>query len=111
MFKKRRIISVFQPHRYSRVERLKKEFSLSFKLSDQVILCPIYPAGEKKISNFSQDQFSSLISKKSNVQVANVNNELTLLKYFRTNLFKKDLVVCMGAGSISNWIRNIKNEL
>ena len=44
----RKIISIFQPHRFSRVKNLKKEFSKSFSKSDLVILCPVYSAGEKK---------------------------------------------------------------
>ena len=46
--KKRKIISVFEPHRYSRVLSLKKEFAKSFVNSNKVILCPLYAAGEKK---------------------------------------------------------------
>ena len=45
----KKITSVFQPHRFSRVNLLKKEFSKSFKFSDRVILCPIYAAGRKNI--------------------------------------------------------------
>ena len=43
----RKIVSVFQPHRFSRVKLLKKEFAIGFKLCDEVVLCPVYPAGEK----------------------------------------------------------------
>jgi len=42
----RKIICVFQPHRYSRVKSLKNEFALSFKLSNEVLLCPVFSAGE-----------------------------------------------------------------
>ena len=45
---KRKIISVFEPHRYSRVESLKDEFSKCFSRSNSVIICPLYAAGEKK---------------------------------------------------------------
>ena len=48
---KRKIITVFEPHRYSRVMSLKKEFSNSFKKSNFVLVCPIYAAGEKKNQN------------------------------------------------------------
>ena len=46
---KRKIISVFEPHRYSRVMSLKNEFSKCFSKSKLVIMCPLYAAGEKKI--------------------------------------------------------------
>ena len=48
---KRKIISVFEPHRYSRIISLKKEFAKCFFRSNRVILCPLYAAGEKKILN------------------------------------------------------------
>jgi len=107
----RKIICVFQPHRYSRVKSLKKEFASSFKLSNEVLLCPVYAAGEKVDNNFSQDYFSQLISRKSRTQVINVKNQNELKNFFKKNLFDDEMVICMGAGSISNWIREIGNEL
>ena len=110
IYKERKIISVFQPHRFSRVKLLKKEFASSFKKCDEVILCPVYSAGEKKRYNFDQDRFSQLISKKSKTQVVNIFNKEQLKKYFKKNLLLDELVICMGAGSISNWIREIRTE-
>ena len=107
----RKIICVFQPHRYSRVKLLIKEFALSFKLSDAVVLCPIYAAGEKIDYNFNQDHFSKLIAKKSGIQVINIKNQNELKIFFKKNLFDNELVICMGAGSISNWIREISMAL
>ena len=48
VYPKRKIISVFQPHRYSRVNFLRNEFSKAFKLTNLVLLSPVYSAGEKK---------------------------------------------------------------
>ena len=111
VYKNRKIIIVFQPHRYSRVKFLKKEFASSFKSCDAVILCPVYSAGEKKRYNFNQNNFSQLISKKSKVQVINIKNQKDLKNYFKKNLFYNEMIICMGAGSISNWIREIGEEL
>jgi len=110
VYKKRRIICVFQPHRYSRVKLLKNEFASSFKSSDVVVLCPVYSAGEKIASNFNQDDFSKLISKKSGTQLINIKNQSELKNYFKKNLLEDEMIICMGAGSISNWIREIGNE-
>ena len=60
VYKKRKIVCVFQPHRYSRVRRLKKEFASSFKYSDAVVLCPVYAAGEKSKYNYNQNKFSKM---------------------------------------------------
>ena len=111
VYEKRKIICVFQPHRYSRVKSLKKEFASSFVESDGVILCPVYSAGEKKRYNFNQKNFSKIISKKSKIQVINIQNQKELKNYFIKNLSNDELVICMGAGSISNWIREIGKEL
>ena len=111
VYEKRKIICVFQPHRYSRVKSLKSEFANSFKESDLVVLCPVYSAGEKIDNKFKQDKFARLISKKSRIQVINIENQKDLESYIRKNLFDDEMVICMGAGSISSWIRNIATKL
>ena len=111
VYQDRKIICVFQPHRYSRVKSLKNEFALSFKSSDTVVLCPVYSAGEKITYNFSQDDFSKLISGKSKTQVINIKSQKELKNYFEKNLLEDEIIICMGAGSISNWIREIGDEL
>ncbi len=111
VYKNRKIISVFQPHRYSRVKLLEKDFASSFKLSDQVVLCPVYPAGEKDLYKYNEEKFSKLISKKSKTQIINIKDQHDLKNFFKKNLFSDELVICMGAGSISTWIRKIAKEL
>ena len=111
VYKDRKIICVFQPHRYSRVKSLKHEFASSFRSIETVVLCPVYSAGEKLKYNFNQDKFSQLISKKSKIQVINIKNPEELKNYFKKNLFENEMVICMGAGSISSWIREIGNQL
>ena len=111
VYKDRKIICVFQPHRYSRVKSLKHEFASSFRSIETVVLCPVYSAGEKLKYNFNQDKFSQLISKKSKIQVINIKNPEELKNYFKKNLFENEMVICVGAGSISSWIREIGNQL
>ena len=103
----RKIVSVFQPHRYSRLKSLKKDFSFAFKDSDLVVLCPVYPAGEKIDNKYDSVNFAKLISINSKVQVMIVKNEHDLKKFFIKNLLENEIVVCMGAGSISKWIREM----
>ena len=111
VYKKRKIVCVFQPHRFSRVKFLKNEFASAFKKSDIVVLCPVYSAGEKKKYSFNQYKFSKFISNQSKTQVINISNQKELLSYFNKNLIEDELVICMGAGSISNWIREIATKL
>ena len=103
----RKIVSVFQPHRYSRLSLLKKDFASSFKDSNLVVLCPVYPAGEKIDKKHDQIDFARLISLNSKAQVVMVKNENDLKKFFIKNLLQDEIVVCMGAGSISRWIREM----
>ena len=69
---KRKIISIFEPHRYSRVISLKNEFSKCFSKCNTVVICPLYPAGRKKFQiqynqvfsiNFKKFQYSGYYSK------------------------------------------------
>ena len=111
VYKDRKIICVFQPHRYSRIKALKNEFAQSFRSIDTVVLCPVYAAGERKKYNFNQNSFSKLVSKKSRTQVVNISSQKDLKNYFRKNLLNNEIIICMGAGSISNWIRKIGDNL
>ena len=106
-YKKEKIICVFQPHRISRLKDLKKEFSLSFKKADTVILCPVYVAGEKLKLGFNYNNFAKDIIKKSKVNLFLVNDQYQLAKFIKSNIYGKKIVIGMGAGSISNWMREL----
>ena len=108
---KRKIISVFEPHRYSRVMSLKNEFSKCFSKSSLVIMCPLYAAGEKKNFKFNLINFANLIAKNSNTQVVIVKNEIELCKYLKKNLINNELIIGMGAGTISKWMTGLKFSL
>ena len=108
---KRKIISIFEPHRYSRVMSLQKEFSKCFEKSNLVIMCPLYAAGEKKNFNFNLTKFANLISQNSKTQVVIVKNELELSKYFKKNLISNEIIIGMGAGIISKWMTRLKFSL
>jgi UDP-N-acetylmuramate--alanine ligase len=105
---KRKIISVFEPHRYTRVLSLKNEFSKCFLKSDLVITCPLYAAGEKKNLKFNLINFANLIAKNSKTQVIIVKNEIELIKYFKKNLISDEIIIGMGAGTISKWMMKLK---
>ena len=108
---KRKIISIFEPHRYSRVLSLKNEFSKCFFKSDLVIMSPLYAAGERKNPKFNLIKFANLIAKNSSTQVIIVKNEMELIKYFKKNLINNEIIIGMGAGAISKWMRGLKSSL
>jgi UDP-N-acetylmuramate--alanine ligase len=106
-YKKEEVICIFQPHRISRLKDLKKEFSLSFKKADIVILCPIYTAGEKIKLGFKYNNFAKDIIKNSKVKLFMVNDQYELAKFIKNNIYGKKIVVGMGAGTISAWMREL----
>ena len=107
VYKKEDIVCVFQPHRISRLKDLKKEFSSSFKNANSVILCPIYSAGEKLKLGFNYLNFANTIIKNSKVNVFLIKNENQLARYVKQNIWGKKIVIGMGAGSISAWMKNL----
>jgi len=111
VYKNKEIVCIFQPHRVSRLKNLHDEFSRSFKKADTVILCPIFKAGENIKLGFSYNSFAKEIIKKSNVKLILIKNNLDLAKYVKQNIYGNKIVIGMGAGSISNWIRDLPNYI
>ena len=107
VYKDKEIVCIFQPHRISRVKNLHEEFSKSFLKADTVVLCPIYKAGENIKLGFSYNNFAKKIIKNSKVNLILINNNLDLLKFTKQNIYGNKIVIGMGAGSISNWIREL----
>ena len=106
-YKKDEIICVFQPHRISRLKDLQKEFSLSFKKSDVVILCPVYAAGEKMKLGFSYSNLAKKIIRNSKVKLFMINDQYQLAKFIKSYIYGKKIVIGMGAGTISSWMREL----
>ncbi len=100
-------VCVFQPHRISRLKDLRKEFSFAFGDADTVILCPIYTAGEKIKLGFSYLDFAKEIIKNSKVKLFLVADNIQLAKFLKNNMYGKKIVIGMGAGSISNWMKKL----
>ena len=100
-------VCIFQPHRISRLKDLRKEFSFAFQKADTVVLCPIYTAGEKIKLGFSYLSFAKDIIKNSKVRLFLVNNNDQLAIFLKKNMYGKKIVIGMGAGSISNWMRQL----
>ena len=100
-------VCIFQPHRISRLKDLRKDFSFAFKKADTVVLCPIYTAGEKIKLGFSYFQFAKEIIKNSKVKLFLVDNNNQLAKFIKNNIYGRKIVIGMGAGTISNWMRKL----
>ena len=111
VYKKEEIFCVFQPHRISRLKDLRKEFSLCFNKAEGVILCPVYKAGEKIKLGFNYLNFAKEIAKKSKVKVYIVKDQYQLSKFVKQYIYGNKVVIGMGAGSISNWMKELSKLL
>ena len=107
VYNSRKIISVFEPHRYSRILSLKKEFASSFINSDVVLLCPLYAAGEKKNSAFKIVEFAKLISKLSKTQVILIK-DFNEVEIYMKKMISDEIVIGMGAGSFKAYEKTKK---
>ena len=101
-------VCIFQPHRISRLKDLRKEFSFAFQNADTVVLCPVYTAGEKIKLGFSYLSFAKEIIKNSKVKLFLINDFKQLAIFLKKNMYGKKIVIGMGAGSISNWMRSLQ---
>ena len=94
----RRIIGVFQPHRFTRLRDHWEEFSDCFKDIDQVIVCPVYTAGEKPIEGFNAANISEKIGGKASL-VSSLDEAHTVIA---KRLTADDIVITLGAGNVNH---------
>ena len=71
----------------------------------------MFKAGENIKLNFNYKNFAKQIIKNSKVNLIIVNEEKDILKYVKQNIFGNKIVIGMGAGSISNWMRSLEHKL
>ncbi len=102
-----KIVCIFQPHRISRLNDLKSEFVKCFKKADEVLLCPVFTAGENIKLKFDYESFAKEISDQSNVQIYFIKDKNNLARFIKQNIYGNKIVIGMGAGSISNWLKEL----
>ena len=100
----KRVIAIFQPHRYSRTETFMTEFASSFIDADVVVITDIYSAGETNLNNVSAEQLTQQIA--TTHPDAYYYSELNSLPYFLHEqiLQPGDLVMFLGAGNLNQYI-------
>lgn len=108
---KRDVIAVFQPHRYSRVQSLFDDFAKVFSLADKVIVTDIYAAGETPIEGISPETIAENIKQYGQDNVIITPNLDDLPKIIKQEASPQDLVICLGAGSISDHARRLEEAL
>ncbi|OAB56349.1 UDP-N-acetylmuramate--alanine ligase [Phormidium willei BDU 130791] len=111
-----RLVAIFQPHRYSRTQTFIQEFATVFGDADQVIIAPVYSAGEAPIPGVSSDHLASAIAEHHNH--VDAQPTLTDLNHFlRDFLQPGDLALFLGAGDLNgivpdllDWHRQVERE-
>lgn len=98
--KRRRIIVVFQPHRYSRTKLLLNEFGKCFVGADYVIITDIYPAGEKPIDGITDKSIYDCMNKAGDPRVSYMPKE-AVVKHLLKVTKSGDLIITLGAGDIT----------
>tara|TARA_B100000029_G_scaffold514618_1_gene618151 strand:+ start:1288 stop:2685 length:1398 start_codon:yes stop_codon:yes gene_type:complete len=107
---KKRIISIFEPHRYSRLSAMFDDFLKSFRESDFIYILPVYSAGEK--NNFmisSEIFFNELKNKFKEKKVFLVKDENKFFKNLKNSISKGDRIIFLGAGSSSLKAKKFKD--
>jgi len=106
-----RVIAVMQPHRFSRLSDLFEDFCTCFNDADMVHIAPVFTAGEEPIEGIDRESLvEGLISRGHRHAVA-IEGEPDLAGTIRGIAEKDDIVVCLGAGSITQWANALPDAL
>ncbi len=108
---KGRVIAVHQPHRYSRLSNLFEEFCTCFNEADVVGIADVYAAGEEPIPGASRDDLVAGLIAHGHRHARAVAGEDDLARLVREQARPGDMVVCLGAGSISAWANGLPARL
>jgi UDP-N-acetylmuramate--alanine ligase len=99
-FAGRRIVAAFQPHRYTRTRDQFAEFARSFYDADRVVMCDIFPAGEKPIDGISSDTLVKAIRDAGHKDVTYLARREEVSAWLIEQARAGDLIITLGAGNI-----------
>src|ERR1700748_2878925 len=106
-----KIVAVVQPHRYTRLQSLFEEFCTCFNDADAVVVAEVYPAGEAPIPGIDRDHFVLGLRAHGHREVIPLPNSAELATIIKSLAGRGDLVVCLGAGNITQWAYALPGEL
>jgi len=108
---KGRIIAVHQPHRYTRLSHLFEEFCACFNAADVVAIADVYAAGEDPIPGAGRDDLVAGLIAHGHRHASALADEADLARLVKEQARPGDMVVCLGAGSISAWANALPARL
>ncbi|MEC7655722.1 MAG: UDP-N-acetylmuramate--L-alanine ligase [Pseudomonadota bacterium] len=106
-----RVIAVVQPHRYSRLENLFEEFCSCFNDADTVIVADVHAAGEASLKGVDRDALVAGLRTRGHRSVEVLESPEQLPALVASIAAPGDLVVCLGAGTITNWAHDLPAAL
>jgi UDP-N-acetylmuramate--alanine ligase len=106
-----RVIAVHQPHRYTRLSTLFEDFCTCFNDADVVGIAEVYSAGEDPIPGASRDDLVAGLIRHGHRHARAVTSEDDLERLVREQGRPGDMVVCLGAGTISSWANALPGRL
>jgi len=106
-----RVIAVMQPHRYTRLSSLFNEFCTCFNDADTVIVAPVYAAGEAPIEGASHEALVEGLKARGHRSVHKLDQPEQLAPLVRGIAKSGDIVVCLGAGTITQWAYALPGQL
>ncbi|MDF1670436.1 MAG: UDP-N-acetylmuramate--L-alanine ligase [Roseovarius sp.] len=106
-----RVIAVHQPHRYSRLHTLFEDFCSCFNEADVVAIAEVYAAGEDPIEGASRDDLVAGLIAHGHRHARAIQDENDLVRLVREQARPGDMVVCLGAGTISTWANGLPDRL
>ncbi len=105
------VVAVVQPHRYSRLDSLFDDFCACFNDADHVVVAPVYAAGEQPIAGADRDGLIEGLRGRGHRGVHAIDGPEELAAKVSELTRDGDYVVCLGAGSISQWAYDLPGEL
>jgi UDP-N-acetylmuramate--alanine ligase len=105
------VIAVVQPHRYTRLYTLFERFCTCFNDADSVIVAHVYPAGEAPIPGADRDSLITGLRARGHRHVLGLDGPQQLASLVKNIARPGDYVVCLGAGSITQWAYALPGEL
>ena len=108
---KSKIISIFQPHRYSRIKDLFNDFCSCFNDADYVFLLDVYPAGEEPLKGFESTDLKNGLLKYGHKNVTYIESKKALIIETLKIISPHDIIICLGAGSITKIANTLEKEL
>lgn len=106
-----RVIAVHQPHRYTRLSSLFEEFCTCFNEADVVAIADVYSAGEDPIAGAGRDNLVAGLIAHGHRHARAIMDEADLARLVREQARPGDMVVCLGAGTISAWANALPARL